>query len=125
MEKRKYLFLYLLLFLLSIASVSASDADDITVQAIDDTLDEGVIVDEVKAQNMAAGGDENNILNESFNNLQSLTDDALGGSELDLQQDYTIADVELDITVLDEVYPQDVEGVVHASRDGEYNLTIV
>ena len=34
------------------------------------------------------------------------------------------ADVELNITVLDEVYPQDVEGVVHASRDGEYNLTI-
>ncbi len=34
------------------------------------------------------------------------------------------ADIGLIIHVFDEVYPQDVECVVFASRDGEYNLTI-
>ena len=34
------------------------------------------------------------------------------------------ADIDLIVVVFDEVYPQDVEGTVYASRDGSYNLTV-
>ena len=56
--------------------------------------------------------------NISFNNINYNTSFINTGFEV-----YK-ADINLVVVVFDEVYPQDVEGVVYASADGEYNLTV-
>ncbi|WP_407423646.1 Ig-like domain repeat protein [Methanobrevibacter sp.] len=109
MGKRKFLILCLLLVLLSIAGVGASDADNITVQAStdtsngdivsdvavhagNDTLDDVVGADEEDGQNkLAVSDDENTVLGLAFKDLQKLVDDTPEGGELSLDYDYYVA----------------------------------
>ena len=111
MVKRKYLFLCLLLVLLSIAGVSASDADNITLQASTDMSDGYIVsdIDEISPQEgddklgdaiaanqadshdiLAVSDDENAVLGLAFKDLQKLVDDTPEGGELSLDNNYYV-----------------------------------
>ena len=110
MVKRKYLFLCLILLLLSVTAVSAGDTDNITVQASadmsdgdivsdvgeiyvqegNDTLNDVVAVEEDSQDILAVSDDENTVLGLAFKDLQKLVDNTPEGGELSLDNNYYV-----------------------------------
>ena len=112
MWTRKTIFIFCLaLLLLSIASVSANDLDDIAIQSSDDTIDNvsvsdfpetGVDSDECAIQSSddtfndennpdtVSSANDNEILGRSFTDLQGYINGADEGGVLVLDDDYSI-----------------------------------
>ena len=87
---RKIIFASLLLLLLAMACVSASDADDIAIQTSDNASDV-IASDEVNIETTEVS-DDNLLYDSSFDDLQSYIDDTPEGGEIELHNDYSIAD---------------------------------
>ena len=115
MRTRKIIFiLCTLLVLLSMASVSASDLDDVAIQTSDDTIDDVIASDEGDFSNIGANSEDkviqssddtsdeaniqgtvsstndNNTLGSSFTDLQAYINGADEGGVLVLDDDYSI-----------------------------------
>ena len=97
MKSKVIFILCLLLVVLSMSSVNASDIDDIAMQTADDASDgvvssDNVISPDSSEDNLAASSDDENILSTSFSELQSLINNATEGSQINLTKDYSLAD---------------------------------
>ncbi len=89
-SKSKILILFLLLISLSMASVSASDVGDGAIQTGNSTLD-GIIASDEVNQDIAANGEESNILDASpFSDLQTYIDESSEGSIIYLHNNYSL-----------------------------------
>ena len=91
MLKKVIFIICLLLLLLSMASVSASDMENSTILADYDSSDEILKSDEVNSNDVVDASNNYDTLNEaSFDILQDYIDTASEGAEISLSQDYSL-----------------------------------
>lgn len=146
MKQRGLIILIFVLVLLSIAGVGASDADDISltssagmsdgdivsdyinVQSGNDRLDDVISVNEIDSNDSLAVSNENAVLGDSFNDLQSLIDDADGKLDLDssyFRDPYSPKDIDIskNITIDGHGYTIDGNGglIINIAED---NITV-
>ena len=94
----------MLVSLLAVSAVSAADnvtnnIDNSVIQSSDDSIDEVVTSYEVNGQNSLTISYENQTLTAPFNDLQTMIDDASEGDEINLNNDYSLADGGNSITI--------------------------
>ena len=139
MWKRKYLFLCLILLLLSVTAVSASDTDNITLQAStdmsdggiasdvgeissqegNDTLDDAIAVNQEDSQDILAVSDDKNTgLGLAFKDLQKLVDEAPEGSEISLNDNYYVASGGHTIKISKSITINGNNHILDANKDG-------
>lgn len=93
MLKKVIFIICLLLLLLSMASVSASDMENSTILADYDSSDEILKSDEVNSNDVVDASNNYDTLNEaSFDILQDYIDTASEGAEISLSQDYSLSE---------------------------------
>ena len=93
MLKKVIFIICLLLLLLSMASVSASDMENSTILADYDSSDEILKSNEVNSNDVVDASNNYDTLNDaSFDILQDYIDTASEGAEISLSQDYSLSE---------------------------------
>ena len=131
MKYKKHMIIFLAaLFLFTMATASASDSNDTAVAVEDTDQMELSVGNEIIANNLKTSEKNDTLTQTGEDKLVSLQTDFLAlndGIDYNSRLSNGIAskeDIDLDIIIYDEIYPDEVECIVYASRDGEYNLTI-